>query len=311
MDVARAADVLLRGLGHECRRDAIQERDLLDPVLIDRVPVGGGDGVGVAHVELVLAVPRLPLGELDRDPGALHPAADRAEDVLVHRRGEDVVVEDVGDRRRQVAVVLLVRLGVALLVEVELELGGEHRDVAELVGALVLRDQHLPRRGDDRRAVVLDDVAQHQRAAVEPRDPAQRREVGRDPEVAVALLPVGHLVAGNRVHLHVEREQVVATLDAVVDDLVEEVGDLDPLADEPSLHVGEGGHDRVDRARLRLGPAPRATASRWRPPGPPGRVAPAIAYSEPPAIAGEGGGVSGGVPGVSNSASSIVRTGPL
>ena len=101
------------------------------------------------------------------------------------------------------------------------------------------------------RAVVVDDVAEHQRRAVEPGDPAQRRHVGDDPEVAVAVLPVGHLVAGDRLHLHVEREQVVAALDPVLDHLVEEVLDLDPLAEQPALHVGEGGDDGVDRARPR------------------------------------------------------------
>ena len=77
---------------------------------------------------------------------------------------------------------------------------------------------------------MVDDVAEDERGAVEPRDPAQRREVGHDPEVAVSLLPVDHLVAWDGVHLHVEREQVVAALDAVVCDLVEEIGDLDPLS---------------------------------------------------------------------------------
>ena len=133
---------------------------------------------------------------------------------------------------------------------------------------------------------------------------------GDDPEVAVSLLPVGHLVAGDRIHLHVEREQVVAALDPVVDDLVEEVGDVDPLADEPALHVGEGGHDRVDRARLRLGAQlARATACRRRTPGPPGRVTLAIGLLR---AAGDRRRRAASVGGstASNSASSIVRTGP-
>jgi hypothetical protein len=35
-------------------------------------------------------------------------------------------------------------------------------------------------------------------------------------------------------------------------DLVEEVLDLDPLPEQPSLHVGEGGDDGVDRPLLGL-----------------------------------------------------------
>ena len=145
------------------------------------------------------------------------------------------------------------RLRVTLLVQVELELGGEERRVPHLEGAFVLRDQDLTGRGGHGRAVVTDDIAQHECAAVQPRDPAQCRQIGRDREVAISLLPVGHLVAGHGIHFHVQREQVVAPLDAVVGDLVEEVGDVDSLADETALHVRERGHDRVDRARLRLG----------------------------------------------------------
>jgi hypothetical protein len=149
VDVARAADVLLRRLGHERGRDPVEVRDLLDPVLVDRVPVGGGHGVRVADVELVLAVPGLALGELDRDPRALHPAPQLVDERLVHGRREHVVVEDVGDRRREVAVALLPGLGVALAVEVELELGAHHRHVAELARALVLGDEDLARGLDD------------------------------------------------------------------------------------------------------------------------------------------------------------------
>jgi hypothetical protein len=99
---------------------------------------------------------------------------------------------------------------------------------------------------------VVGDVADHERRAVQPGDPPQRLKVGHDPEVAVALLPVGHLVPGDRLHLHVEGEQVVAALDAVLGDVVEEVLDVDPLSEQPPLHVGKGGDDRVDRPVLRL-----------------------------------------------------------
>ena len=164
VDVAGAADVVLGRLRHEARRDVVQEGDLLDAVLVDRVAVRGGDGVRVAGVDLVLAVPGLALGELDRDAGGVHATADRPEVGLVHRRGEDVVVEDVRDRRGEVLEVLLPGLRVALLVEVELELGGGVRREAHLPRPLVHGDQDLAGRGDHRAAVVVDDVGQHQRA---------------------------------------------------------------------------------------------------------------------------------------------------
>src|SRR6516162_5065317 len=126
MDVARAADVLLRGLRHEARGDVVEAGDLLYAVLVDRVTVGGGDSVCVAEVELMLAVPGLALRELDRDPGALHATPQLLDEVLVPGGGEHVVVKDVGNRGREVAVAALPRLRVALAVGIELKLGGHH-----------------------------------------------------------------------------------------------------------------------------------------------------------------------------------------
>ena len=73
---------------------------------------------------------------------------------------------------------------------------------------------------------------------------------GREREVAVALLPARDLVARDRLHLHVEREQVVAALDRVLGlDLLDEELAVEPLSEQPALHVGEGDDDRVDRRR--------------------------------------------------------------
>ena len=149
---------------------------------------------------------------------------------------------------------LRVRLRVRLLEQVELELGADHRREAERLRPLDLRAQHLARRRRHRRAVVPADVAEDERGRLEPGDPPQRREVGLEREVAVAPLPARELVARHRIHLHLEREQVVAALDRVPGvDLLDEELAVQALAQQPSLHVGEGDDDRVDRARLHVG----------------------------------------------------------
>ena len=73
-------------------------------------------------------------------------------------------------------------------------------------------------------------------------------------EVAVAPLPRGHLVAVDRVHVDVDREQVVAALGAVVDDVVEEVPRGQALALKASLHVGERQQDGVYLPGVNLRP---------------------------------------------------------
>ena len=86
--------------------------------------------------------------------------------------------------------------------------------------------------------------------AVVPRDRPQRVHVRLHHEVAVAALPRRHRVAVDGVHVDVDREQVVAALGAVLDDLVEEVRRGEPLALEASLHVAEHKEHRVDRAAV-------------------------------------------------------------
>ena len=144
---------------------------------------------------------------------------------------------------------LRVSLEVGLAEEEELELRAKHRLEAERVRPLHLRLQHLPRRGPDRRPVVPLDVALHHHRRLVPGDPAQRREVGPQAEVAVAPLPACDRVPRHRIHLHFEREQVVAALAAVAGLVLgeEELG-IEPLPHQPALHVGEAGDDRVDRA---------------------------------------------------------------
>ena len=165
-----------------------------------------------------------------------------------------MVVEDVGDGRSQAAVVLLVGLGVGLQEEVELQLRAEHGREAELGGAIDLTLQDLPRRGIDRRAVEPDDVAENERRRLEPRDPPERRHVGREAEVAVPAFPVRHLVPGNRIHLHVDGEQVVAPFHAVLGHvLLEEEGRVQAFSQQPALHVREGDDDGVDLSCRRRG----------------------------------------------------------
>ena len=67
-------------------------------------------------------------------------------------------------------------------------------------------------------------------------------------------VPGRHRVPVHGVHLHVDREQVVAAFREVLGHLVEEELRRQPLALQAALHVGEGQHDGVDRAVADLDP---------------------------------------------------------
>jgi hypothetical protein len=65
-------------------------------------------------------------------------------------------------------------------------------------------------------------------------------------DVAITLLPTGKAVARHRLHLHVASQQVVAQVDAMLDDLVHKERASDAFAQQSPIHVGESGDDRLD-----------------------------------------------------------------
>src|SRR6202030_554830 len=107
-------------------------------------------------------------------------------------RLEDVVVLDDERVRREVGVVLRGRFFERLPKDEELELARKVEGEAGRRGALDLALQDTAGRHLDRRArLLVDEVAQDQRRLFEPRDIADRREVGLRGHVAVSLVPAG------------------------------------------------------------------------------------------------------------------------
>ena len=247
--MARAALALVE-LGHVADRHPLLGGDLLGGVLVDRVVVGGAQRVGVVEVDLVLAEVALALGVLDGHPRALHGVADAADQRLDARGAEHRVVDVVEVGRIEVAVGLVPRRLVGLAEDHELELGARVGAPPALGQPRQLAAQDLARRGDDVGAVLPGQVAQDHRGALLPRDRTQRGQVGLEHEVAVAALPRGHRVAVDGVHVDVDRQQVVAALGAVLDDLLDEVARRQSLALQTALHVAQRDQHRVDLAGL-------------------------------------------------------------
>ena len=157
-------------------------------------------------------------------------------------------------RRYEIAVAARPCLLVGLGEHDELELGADHRGPSVLGQPCKLPAQHLAGRRADGSAVLPDDIGEQQRGAFVPRDEPQRAEVRLEDEVAVSAFPGSELVALDRVHVDVDGEQVVARLGTVLEHLVEEVAGVEPLALQPSLHVGEAEDDGVDLVVLDVGP---------------------------------------------------------
>ena len=236
-------------LGHERDAPAVEVGDLLGAVLEDDAPVGRLEDVVVADVDLVLAVGRLALAELDRHVRRGHLVAQEPVQRLGLGRLEEVVVlvvvtERAGHRPAAVGQVLP---GVLEHVELELRAGLERVAGRRRPFDLALEDR--PRGDRDLEpGLLVDRVGEDHRRAGQPgQDPELVPDRLGDP-VAVARLPVHQLEALGRRHLHVRAQEVRAEVGAVRDDPVEERLALDALADQPALHVRDGDDDRVDLA---------------------------------------------------------------
>ena len=214
------------------------------------MPVGHLEGVGEDEIDLVLAQAPLSLGRFDRDSGALHAVTDLGYEPLVLRGLEEVVVRPVVRHRLHVAVEL--QPGVAVVVAEEEHLDFRPAEDLEPVRfrALDLALQDLPRRHLDRLfAVLLHGVAQYERRAVEPRNEAKRRPVGNHREILKSSFPVGERESRLRLHVHVDREQVVGSVQAFAVQQVAACAGRDALAHEAPPDVDDRADDRVDASR--------------------------------------------------------------
>ena len=182
-----AAVVVFR---HEGDGPALLERDLLHAVLDDRVVVGRIQRVGILRVNLFL--PRLGLAfrAFDRDARAVKAVADGAHHVFFLGGSEHRIVDVVAAPGLGVAVVRVAQLGIGLLEQEELQFRRHHRGEAHRLRPRNLLFQHRARRmGDLVVAVMVQHVGQHQRGALQPRHPVQRRHVRAQRVIAVAARP--------------------------------------------------------------------------------------------------------------------------
>ncbi len=232
-------------LGHEGGRHPVLLGEQLGALLEHQVAVGHGQCIAVDQVDLVLAAAPLALGRLDRHPGLRHLLAQRVHQIFVRAGAQQVVVDDVGRGRLEVAVAPVGDLAVAAAEGVELELRGHLRVQAPFGQPLQLAAQHLARGDGHRPALVVGDVAQHQRAARQPRRAAQSVAIRLQHHVAVAGLPGGEGEAGQRLEFDVGAQQVIADVQPAVAQPFEVDGGRHPLAHQPAIGVGEGHRHRV------------------------------------------------------------------
>ena len=87
-------------------------------------------------------------------------------------------------------------------------------------GAAGRSRNEIARSGPGGTAVAPPKVSHHQRRSRQPGNHSQGAHVGRHHHVAVARLPTRHSVSVDGVHLHIDREQVVAAFGAVGRDLL-------------------------------------------------------------------------------------------
>jgi len=91
-----------------------------------------------------------------------------------------------------------------------------------------------------RLSLLGDQVAEDQRRLFEPGDPPEGAEIGEAAEILVAGVPARQAKTWQRLHVHIDGEQIRAGVDSVPLDVIQEVMARHPLAQQAALYVGEG-----------------------------------------------------------------------
>ena len=167
MDVTAGAGAVRGELRHEGQAHARRLGELLEALLEDDVAVRHLEGAGVAHVQLVLALPPFALRGLDRHARKLEVAARRCVEALGARALQDVIVLQVPACRLEIAIALPGGVAVARAEEVVLELGGGEAAVSQGACGVDLLTKNGARRDVDEIVGLLAfHVAQHERGLV-------------------------------------------------------------------------------------------------------------------------------------------------
>ena len=96
--------------------------------------------------------------------------------------------------------------------------------------------------------VLVFQIADDQGRPVQPGELSEGFKVRDAVHVAEALFPVGKGVAFNHVHFHVNCQQVIAGVHAVLGGVVEEKVGRDPLAHQSAVEIGEHRQHGFDLA---------------------------------------------------------------
>jgi hypothetical protein len=236
VQVERRAGLLHGVLGHEGDVPPVEVGDLLDTVLVDGVPVRHLEGVSETKVDLLLPAAEFALREFDRNRRSVHAVADLTDQVFITGRLKDVVILDMRAMRNEVLVPLVARLFERILEQEELQFGSAHERVTSVARALDLSLEDLSRRDVHDVPFFCIDIADHQRRLLEPWDDPERGHVGEAMEIAVAQIPIGVPVVGQRLHVHVHRKEIVAPVHPLVaGHLLHEERTGDTFSHEPAL----------------------------------------------------------------------------
>ncbi len=248
--MATRAGLFVGELGHEGDRDTHPLGQFLTALLVDDVVVGHRQYVGVAYVEFVLPGAPLAFGAFDGDARLFEVTAHGSVVLFLPRSLQGVIVLEIPAGRLEVGVFLARRFAVRVAKEVILELRRGHYAKAAFGGRVQLLSQdRAGSHGDEIVRRLRLHIAQHDGRAVEPTRPAERGQVGSEMKVAVAFLPVREVVARNRLHLHVDGQQIVAGVGPRLDDLRDEVFGLEAFAHQAAVNVGEDCQNRVNFSR--------------------------------------------------------------
>ena len=177
----------------------------------------------------------------------LQVAAHGAMEIFFAGALQHVVIFEIPTGRFQPTVFSQGCIPIGVAVDIILQFRSRHYLKSCGGGCSDLGFQNGSRRLADRMMVgCIRQITDNQSRSLQPVDNTQGIEVRHEVEITVAFLPVGEFIPSNRLHLHVDGQQISAGMGPAVDRVVQKEIGVHPFAEKTPVEVGKYDLNGVD-----------------------------------------------------------------
>ena len=223
--------------------------NFFDTLLEKHVHVGHGERFCVGKIYLVLTATPLALTALDRHSRRGQMIANGPHEDLVPRGLQEMVIDPVIAGRHKIPITRGESGMISLVEKIEFQFACAEAGESLFFKQLKLSPQHRTRRLLDEGTILSDEITNHQRCARLPGKRANCLQIRAKGEIPKTRLPARDLKAIERIHFHVNSEQVVAAMGAMFQDRTQENLSSKALPNQSPKRIRNSNDNRIDPSR--------------------------------------------------------------